>query len=344
MEDVVWALAQGRYVHLHDRQAVEKIFAEAARPDLRREIAVRGRDDADIGSARATFAHTFELLFLDETQKLGLNLGRDFCDLIEEQRSSLGGLHASRSIPDRTGEGTPGVAEELAREELSAQRGTVHEHEGSPAPRALRVEDTREDPFAGSTLAAQQDGGFRGGSPGDRLENAAHGGRHSVDVDFRTALLQLLLELEQAPPGAAQGCDLLDHVPDLLRGEGFGQIVGGAALHGLHSGVHRGVRSDDHDHKPRTLGQKAGEEIEPACRAKPQVEKREIERPLGEGGERRVTRGHGTHLAAHPLKAHAERHANVLVVIDHEDAQGGKRACLLAGLGLHVSRAYRRDP
>src|SRR5215469_2722285 len=76
MKDVLRALAQRGHVHLDHRQAVEEILAEAPVCHLLSKVAIGGGDDAHVGAVGLTLADPFELLFLDEPQKLCLHLRR----------------------------------------------------------------------------------------------------------------------------------------------------------------------------------------------------------------------------------------------------------------------------
>ena len=90
--------------HLDDVEAEEEVLAEAAGLHVVFEVAVRRRDDAHVGLARARLAQPLELTFLQEAQQLGLQAGGQLADLVEEQRAALGGLDPPRLIADRAGE------------------------------------------------------------------------------------------------------------------------------------------------------------------------------------------------------------------------------------------------
>ncbi len=152
--------------------------------------------------------------------------------------------------------------------------------------------------------------------------------------------MQLRFELEHAAAGVPGRCDLGHHVADLLGREGLRQVVLGAALHRLDGRVDSRV-GRDHDHREtRLLGQQPRQQLEPARGAEAQVQERQVVGALCERGERSVGVGRFARLAAHALETDAEGHADVLVVVDHQHAQGSCQR-LLGALGLHRRQAYR---
>src|SRR5579862_2667965 len=92
MGNVVCPLPQGRN---HDREYVEpvkKICAESALANHLLQILIRSSNDANINSNCARAAQSLKLAFLENSQELGLQLKRQFPDLIQEQRSLVGQL------------------------------------------------------------------------------------------------------------------------------------------------------------------------------------------------------------------------------------------------------------
>ena len=292
------------------------------RCDVRAEIAVRRGHDAHVGAARARLAEPFEVLVLEEAQQLRLERRRDLGDLVEKERAAFRRLDATRLIAHRAREGAARVAEQLAREQLGGERGTVHGDEGAVAPRALRVQRARQHALAGAALAAQQDRSVRRRGARNRLVHRTHGGRLGREIHLGHALVQLRFELEDAAAGVPRRCDLVHRVADLLGREWFGQVVLGSALHRLDGRVDGRV-GRDHDHREtRLLGQQPRQQVEPARGAEAQVQEREVVWALRERCERGVGVGRFAGLAAQSLEADAQGHADVLVVVDDQHAQG----------------------
>src|SRR5205085_4353378 len=96
--DVVAALAQRRQRDLHAANSIVEIFAKSSVVDCRFELAIRGADDADVGSAIGGIADAAELAVLQKTQQLRLGGERHLADLVEEERAAVGRLDQSRAI------------------------------------------------------------------------------------------------------------------------------------------------------------------------------------------------------------------------------------------------------
>ena len=70
------------------------------------QIPVRRRDDADVDLHRLVASERLELLLLEHAQRLDLGLERQFADLVQEQRASVGKLDAPDAPFERSGERT----------------------------------------------------------------------------------------------------------------------------------------------------------------------------------------------------------------------------------------------
>src|SRR4051812_19919309 len=84
-----------------DVQAVIQVLPELALADRHSGIAVRRRDDADIHLDRIRSADALELVLLKHAEKFDLNVERNFADLIQENRPSVGQLKAAQAPADR---------------------------------------------------------------------------------------------------------------------------------------------------------------------------------------------------------------------------------------------------
>src|SRR5512139_1909327 len=114
-----------------------EILAEPALVDHRAQIAVGGRDPADVDLERAGAADALEPPLLQHAEQLGLELGPELADLVEEERASVGELEPAALALGRAGERALLVAEQLALEQLLAQRRAVDRHERLGGARAL---------------------------------------------------------------------------------------------------------------------------------------------------------------------------------------------------------------
>ena len=139
------ALAQRRH-HAGDHvQAVEEVLAEAARRDLRLQVAVGGGDDPHVDLDGLLAADALELLLLQHAQQLELQAGRHVADLVEEQGAAVGQLEPAELALDGAGEGALLVAEQLGLEQRLGQRAAVDLDE-RPCPRASSGRGWRAPP------------------------------------------------------------------------------------------------------------------------------------------------------------------------------------------------------
>ena len=112
-QDVVFPITQGGKMNTEDGESVVEIYSETAIPDHLLQVSIGGRDQADVGPERRRSAHPLVLALLQDTQKLGLDRGRQLADLVEEQRTARGELEAAALELVGSGEGAALMAEEL---------------------------------------------------------------------------------------------------------------------------------------------------------------------------------------------------------------------------------------
>ena len=80
--------------------------------------ALRNVSAANPGPLSATVAsQPLDLLFLEDAQKLGLKLGRDVGDLVEEERAFVGQFETAEFAGDGAGKGAALIAEQFAFEQ-----------------------------------------------------------------------------------------------------------------------------------------------------------------------------------------------------------------------------------
>src|SRR5581483_2643022 len=308
-----------RHDQLERVQPIEQVLAKPSGRDLLLEIAVGGGDDAHVGAPRLVLAEALELLLLEKAQQLGLQRRRQLADLVEEQRAALGRLDAPRLIAHRAGERALGVAEQLARQQLGRQRRAVDDHERVRVALAERVQPAREHALAGAVLAAQEDRHVVLRRLRQHLEQRLHARRAGVEIDlgrrFAEPRLQVAhLALERAPRRHP-----LDGLADLRRRERLGQVVARAALNGVDRGRDGGERGDDHHLDARPQREQRRQQVEPVGVAEVQIEEREVEALPIERRARRLGARRLGDAAADALQAHAQRDADVLLVVDDQD-------------------------
>ena len=134
--NVVLALAQRREKDVDDVQAVVEVLAEPPVLDHLPQVAVRGGDDAHVDLDRVHAAEPHELALLHHAQQLGLGLGRDVADLVEEDAALVGEIAEALLRIDRAGEGALHVPEERGLEQVGREVAGVDRHERALGTRA----------------------------------------------------------------------------------------------------------------------------------------------------------------------------------------------------------------
>ena len=142
--NVIGPLAQRRIENRKDVEAIVEIAAELLVGDHLREIAVGCRDEPDVDADGAGAAQPLELLLLQHTQELRLQLERDVADFVEEQRAAVRQLEPADLLRDGARERAFLVSEELALEQPRWNRGAVELDERSRSAAAQVVNRSRD--------------------------------------------------------------------------------------------------------------------------------------------------------------------------------------------------------
>src|SRR6185369_4300664 len=109
------------------------------------------RDDPDIHRLQAVGADSFELLFLQGSQQLGLKSQRNVTDFVEKQRAAVGQLElAVATAPLGAGESPGGDAEELRLEKIFRHGGEIVRDKGPTGPWAGGMDGLGEQFLAGA--------------------------------------------------------------------------------------------------------------------------------------------------------------------------------------------------
>ena len=179
-------------------------------------------------------ADALDLLLLDRTQQLGLQVQPHLRDLVQQQGAAVRALEGSVGPHVRAGEGAALVAEERALHQPLGQGRAVDGHERLVAARALLVEGPGEQLLAGARLPFEQDGGPGRGHGGNRFHDRAQGLALSHDGAGAAQGAELAPELVVLP---AQPVDLegVSHRDAQgLLAQRLGQVVDRPVSHGEH--------------------------------------------------------------------------------------------------------------
>ena len=154
--DVPFSRSQRRKQQGHHVEPVEQILAELAAGDRRGEIHVARPDDPDVDLTRALASHPADLTGLERPQQLGLQLERQGSDLVQKDCAPVGQLEQPGLGCDRSGEGAPLVAEELALQQVCGNRRAIDLDKGSRGSRAVIVQRPGQQLLSGAGFSTDQ--------------------------------------------------------------------------------------------------------------------------------------------------------------------------------------------
>jgi hypothetical protein len=97
--DVLRPLAQGRDRDVDHGDPVVEIGAEGPASHRLPEVAVRGRDEADVHPPEAAVADPAEVLELEHAQELRLKRQAELADLVDEERAGVARAISSLPVP-----------------------------------------------------------------------------------------------------------------------------------------------------------------------------------------------------------------------------------------------------
>src|SRR2546421_12266569 len=102
-----------------------KVLAKLAGAIRSFQIPVRGRDHPNVHFDFVVAADRTHFLLLQETQKFGLHLLRQFSNFIQEDSAVVGGLEKSRLRAQRPGKSSLLVSEQFALDQSWDQRPAI---------------------------------------------------------------------------------------------------------------------------------------------------------------------------------------------------------------------------
>jgi hypothetical protein len=119
--DVVVARAKRGHFDAQDVEPVVQVVTEFPEPDLLLEVAVRGRDHADVHLDVGRSADASKRLLFEESKQLGLKGRRHLADFVQKHRAVVGLLQQTALLLPRVGERPALVAEHFGLEQRLRQ-------------------------------------------------------------------------------------------------------------------------------------------------------------------------------------------------------------------------------
>ena len=155
--DVLATLAERGNPDHHDRDTVVEIGAEGAGVGGFLGILVGGRHETNVRTDRLGPADLDELTALNHAQQLGLEIGAELAQLVDEERAVIGLRKYPFTVFDGAGERAPHVTEELALGEALGHGGAIEGDQRPVAAIADRMDRARDQLLARSALAVDAD-------------------------------------------------------------------------------------------------------------------------------------------------------------------------------------------
>src|SRR5580700_11359501 len=124
--NVIHAIPQCRHMDRKDVEPVVKIRPEFSRSDRRPQIAVGGRQHADVDGDGMRSSYAFEFALLQYTQKRDLGFRRDIADLVQKDGSAVCPFKATQMPLSRSSEGAFLVSKQFGSDQRRWNRGAVY--------------------------------------------------------------------------------------------------------------------------------------------------------------------------------------------------------------------------
>ena len=141
-------LPEGRDRDGKDIESVEEVHSERALPDLFLQKPIGRGEDAHVCSYGMRAADPLKLSVLNHLQQLGLQVERQFADLVEKQSASVGQFKAADLSGSGACVGAFFTAEKLALNQCWRQAGAVHMNKQILSAIAGLMKSARKQPLA----------------------------------------------------------------------------------------------------------------------------------------------------------------------------------------------------
>ena len=160
LKDIFVVMAQRRQLQGKHVQPKKEVFAKEPLGHQRPQVAMGGRQHADIYRNASVASQRLHPAFFQHPQQAHLGFQGHVADLVQEKRAAVGLAHPPVARGMRPRKGAPFVAEELRLDESASQGSAVHRHEGTGSPRCL-VDRASSEFLAGPRFSQNEHAGLR---------------------------------------------------------------------------------------------------------------------------------------------------------------------------------------
>src|SRR6185295_5578315 len=137
--------------------SIEEVFAELSLAHALSEVAVRRRDDPDIGvGAEVVGADGLNFAAFEKSQQEGLHPQAHVADFVQEERAPIRQLELARLVAVGARKAAANMPEQLRLEETLWEAGAVQRNEGTFGTRRHVVDLSSDEIFSDPALAGDE--------------------------------------------------------------------------------------------------------------------------------------------------------------------------------------------
>lgn len=185
--DVFLPLPEGGQANIDDLEAIIEIFPEFILADQGDEIAVRRRQDADVGLNGPDPANAGDFTVLDGPEDLGLGGQGHVADFVEEDAAAAGQFEFTLFLLDRPGESPLLMPEKFTLHKALRDGGAIDNDERFHFPGAVEVDGPGNDFLPRPRFSLDQHGGIVLADGLNRIQHRRQGralANHAQSAEF----------------------------------------------------------------------------------------------------------------------------------------------------------------
>ena len=203
VRDILAPVSERQHVQVDHVEPVEQILPERPRRDVRREVAVRRGEHANVDAGvRAVGADALQLAGFEESKQRRLHAQAHLADLVEEHGAVVGRLEDAGLVPIGAGEAAPDVPEQLGLEQRVGDARTVERDQACQPARASLMDQCGDDLLADAGLSGDEHLCIRTGREVDLVVDRSHHAADANQVGHGSCPLLMLAAIRDARPAA----------------------------------------------------------------------------------------------------------------------------------------------